>query len=38
MKLFTNKFEKELLEASLTYVGSGINTGDAWPDGLFIKV
>ena len=37
MKLFTNKFEKELLEASLTYVGSGINTGDAWPDGLFTK-
>ena len=37
MKLFTNKFEKELLEASLTYVGSGLNTGDAWPDGLFTK-
>ena len=37
MKRFVNKFEKDLLEASQTTYGGGLNTGDAWPDGLFTK-
>ncbi len=37
MKTFVSKFEKDLLEASQTNYGGGLNTGDAWPDGLFTK-
>ena len=37
MKKFINKFEKQLMEVSLTTVGGGLNTGDAWPDGIFTK-
>ena len=37
MKKFVNKFENDLLEASQTTYGGGLNTGDAWPDGLFTK-
>ena len=37
MKKFVNKFENDLLEASYTTYGGGLNTGDAWPDGLFTK-
>jgi len=32
-----NKFEKQLMEVSLTTVGGGLNTGDAWPDGIFTR-
>ena len=34
---FHSKFEKELMEVSLTTYGGGLNTGDAWPDGIFTK-
>jgi hypothetical protein len=37
VKKFVNKFENDLLEASQTTYGGGLNTGDAWPDGLFTK-
>jgi len=37
MKKFINKFEKQLMEVSLTTVGGGLNTGDAWPDGIFTR-
>ena len=37
MKKFFNKFEKQLMEVSLTTVGGGLNTGDAWPDGIFTR-
>ena len=37
MKKFVNKFENDLLEASQTTYGGGLNTGDAWPDGIFTK-
>tara|TARA_X000000368_G_scaffold79869_1_gene59810 strand:+ start:1834 stop:3291 length:1458 start_codon:yes stop_codon:yes gene_type:complete len=37
VKKFVNKFENDLLEASYTTYGGGLNTGDAWPDGLFTK-
>ena len=34
---FSNKIEKQLYESSTTTYGGGLNTGDAWPDGLFTK-
>jgi len=37
VKKFVNKFENDLLEASYSTYGGGLNTGDAWPDGLFTK-
>ena len=37
MKKFFNKFEKQLMEVSLTTVGGGLNTGDSWPDGIFTR-
>ena len=36
MKFF-NKIEKKLYESSRTTYGGGLNTGDAWPDGIFTK-
>ena len=34
---FSNKIEKKLYESSRTTYGGGLNTGDAWPDGIFTK-
>ena len=37
---FSNKIEKQmhsLIESTMTNFGSGLNTGDAWPDGIFTK-